>query len=177
MTINGWLQLAFYLVVLLLCVKPLGLYMADVYENKPIILDRVLGPIERFLYWLSGTRLDEEMNWKTYTVAMLIFNVLGLLVVYALMRLQASLPLNPAHLGPVSANSALNTATSFATNTNWQGYSPEITMSYLTQMLGLAVQNFVSAASGMATLVALIRGLSRRTAQTMRLRWPRPTSL
>ncbi len=166
MTINGWLQLAFYVVVLLLCVKPLGLYMANVYENRPILLDRVLGPVERILYRLSGTRPDEEMNWKTYTVAMLLFNVLGLLVVYALQRLQAALPLNPAHLGPVSADSALNTATSFATNTNWQGYVPEVTMSYLTQMVGLAVQNFVSAASGMAIVVALIRGLSRRTAQT-----------
>ncbi len=171
MTLNGWLQLAFYVVVLLLLVKPLGLYMARVYENKPIVLDRLFGPVEHFMYRLSGTRQDEEMNWKTYAVAMLIFNVLGILVVYALQRLQASLPLNPQQLGAVSADSSLNTAVSFGTNTNFQGYSPEITMSYLTQMLGLAVQNFVSAASGMAIVVALIRGLSRRTAQTIGNFW------
>ena len=111
------------------------------------------------------------MNWKTYAVAMLIFNVLGILAVYVLQRVQASLPLNPAHFGAVSADSSLNTAISFGTNTNWQGYVPEATMSYLTQMLGLAVQNFVSAASGMAVLVALIRGLARRTSQSIGNFW------
>jgi len=171
MTINGWLQLAFYLVVLILLVKPLGLYMANVYENKPIILGRVLGPVERLVYRLCGTSPEEEMNWKTYAVAMLIFNVLGILAVYVLQRVQASLPLNPAHFGAVSADSSLNTAISFGTNTNWQGYVPEATMSYLTQMLGLAVQNFVSAASGMAVLVALIRGLARRTSQSIGNFW------
>ncbi len=171
MTLNGILQLAFYLVVLIALTKPLGLYMARVYENKPIVLDRVLGPVERLIYRLCGVRMADEMNWKTYAVAMLLFNLAGFLVVYALLRLQAALPLNPQHFSAVSPDSSFNTAVSFATNTNWQGYGGETTMSYLTQMLGLTVQNFVSAATGMAVLVALIRGLARRTAETIGNFW------
>jgi K+-transporting ATPase ATPase A chain len=145
--------------------------MARVYEGQSVGLNRVLGPVERLLYRLFGTREDQEMNWKTYAIAMLLFNLLGFLVVYALQRLQAVLPLNPQGLGAVTPDSSFNTAVSFASNTNWQGYGGEVTMGYLTQMLGLNVQNFVSAASGMATLVALIRGLRLRSAQTIGNFW------
>ncbi len=123
----------------------------------------MLGPVERFIYRLSGVKPDEDMNWKTYAIAVMLFNMLGLLVVYALQRLQAVLPLNPQGFGAVTPDSSWNTATSFATNTNWQGYGGEVTMSYLSQMLGLTVQNFVSAATGMAVLIALIRGIVRHT--------------
>jgi len=171
MTPNGYLQLGLYLIVLLALSKPLGVYMARVYENGPIGLDRVLGPLERLIYRLSGVGPDEEMDWKSYAVAMLLFNFVGLLVVYVLQRLQGLLPLNPQQLGAVSPDSSFNTAVSFATNTNWQGYAGEMTMSYLTQMLGLTVQNFVSAAAGMATLAAFIRGLARRSAKTIGNFW------
>ena len=171
MTANGIVQIAFYVVVVLVLVKPLGAYMARVYEGRRVALDRVLGWLERLTYRLGGIRADEEMGWKTYAVAMLVFNLLGFLAVYALQRLQGVLPLNPQAMGPVSPDSSFNTAVSFATNTNWQGYGGESTMSYLTQMLGLTVQNFVSAASGMATLVALIRGFARRSADTIGNFW------
>jgi len=171
MTANGVLQLVLYVVVLLALAKPLGAYMARVYEGRPFGLDRTLGPVERLIYRLSGVRPDEEMDWKSYAIAMLLFNLLGLLAVYGLQRLQGLLPLNPQALGAVSPDSSFNTAVSFATNTNWQGYGGETTMSYLTQMLGLTVQNFVSAAAGMATLAAFIRGLARRSAQTIGNFW------
>jgi potassium-transporting ATPase potassium-binding subunit len=171
MTFNGMLQIGLYLIVLLVLVKPLGWYMARVYEGKPIFLDRFLGPIERFIYHLCGVRPDEEMNWKTYALALLLFNLFGILVLYLLQRVQDVLPLNPQALPAVSPDSAFNTANSFGSNTNWQGYGGEITMSYLTQMVGLTVQNFVSAATGMAVLVALIRGLLRRTADTIGNFW------
>jgi potassium-transporting ATPase potassium-binding subunit len=171
MTLNEYLQIVFYMVVLIALAKPLGWYMARVYEGQSIGLDRVLGPIERLIYRMCGTREDQEMNWKTYAIAMLLFNLLGLLVTYALQRLQTVLPLNPQGLGAVTPDSSFNTAVSFASNTNWQGYGGEVTMSYLTQMLGLNVQNFVSAAAGMATLAAFIRGLARHTAQTIGNFW------
>ncbi len=171
MTLNGCLQLLLYLAVLIALAKPLGWYMARVYDGQPVGIDRVLGPLERLLYRLFGTRADAEMDWKAYTVAMLLFNLAGFLVLYLLQRAQALLPLNPQSLGAVSPDSAFNTAASFVTNTNWQGYGGETTMSYLTQMLGLNVQNFVSAASGMATLVALIRGLRARSAATIGNFW------
>jgi K+-transporting ATPase ATPase A chain len=161
MNLYSWFQLIFYLVVLLALVKPLGLFMANVYEGKHTFLDPILGPVERLIYRLSGVKPDEEMNWKTYAIAVMLFNVLGLIVVYLLQRLQGFLPLNPQGLGAVTPDSSWNTATSFATNTNWQGYGGEVTMSYLSQMLGLTVQNFVSAATGMAVLIALIRGIVR----------------
>ena len=164
MNLYSWLQLILYIVVLILLAKPLGSFMAKVYQGKHTFLDRLLGPVERFIYRISGVRPDEDMNWKTYAIAVLLFNVFGLLAVYALQRLQAVLPLNPMALGPVTPDSSWNTATSFATNTNWQGYGGEVTMSYLNQMLGLTVQNFVSAATGMAVLIALIRGIIRHTA-------------
>jgi K+-transporting ATPase ATPase A chain len=171
MTLNGVLQLLLYLVVLIALVKPLGWFMARVYQGKPCGLDRVLGPVERMIYRLAGITADQEQGWKAYTLACLLFNFIGILVVYGLQRLQASLPLNPMGMSAVSPDSSFNTAISFATNTNWQGYGGETTMSYLTQMLGLGVQNFVSAATGMAVLVALIRGLSRRSASTIGSFW------
>lgn len=171
MTLNGYVQLLFYLVVLIALAKPLGWYMARVYEGQPTGLDRVLGPIERLIYRLCGVRANEEMDWKVYTIAMLLFHVAGFLVVYALQRLQGVLPLNPQHLTAVTPDSSFNTAVSFSTNTNWQGYAGETTMSYLTQMAALTVQNFVSAAAGMALLVAFIRGLARRTASTLGNFW------
>ena len=171
MTANGALQPVLYVVVLLALAKPLGAYMARVYEGRPIGLDRVLGWLERLIYRLCGVRSGEEMGWKAYAVAMLLFNFLGFLAVYLLQRLQGALPLNPQGLGAVSPDSSFNTAVSFATNTNWQGYGGETTMSYLTQMLGLTVQNFVSAATGMAVLAAFVRGLARRSAETIGNFW------
>jgi K+-transporting ATPase ATPase A chain len=171
MTTNGVLQLVLYLVILLALAKPLGTYMARVYEGRHFGLDRALGWVERLIYRLCGIRPGEGMGWKTYAVAMLLFNFLGMLLVYLLQRVQGVLPLNPQGFGAVSPDSSFNTAASFATNTNWQGYGGESTMSYLTQMVGLTVQNFVSAASGMAVLVALIRGFARRSAQTIGNFW------
>lgn len=165
MNLNSLLQIVFYVVVLLLLAKPLGSFMAKVYQGEHTFLDRVLGPVERFIYRISGVKPEEDMNWKTYAIAVMLFNVLGLLAVYAFQRLQAFLPLNPQGLSAVTADSSWNTAVSFASNTNWQGYGGEVTMSYFTQMLGLNVQNFVSAATGMAILVALIRGIVRHTAK------------
>ena len=164
MTANGWLQIGLYVVVLLACAKPLGAYMAAVYEGRATRAQRIVGPLERLIYRGAGVDPTREMGWIEYALAMLWFNLLGALVVYALQRLQQYLPLNPQDMAAVSPDSSFNTATSFATNTNWQGYGGESTMSYLTQMLGLAVQNFVSAATGMAVLVALIRGFARKEA-------------
>jgi K+-transporting ATPase ATPase A chain len=157
MNASGWLQLALYVVVLLLLAKPLGAYMAAVYEGHAVRAQRIGGWLERLVYRGAGVDPAREMSWIDYALAMLWFNLLGALVVYALQRLQMWLPLNPQAMAAVSPDSAFNTATSFITNTNWQGYGGESTMSYLTQMLGLGVQNFVSAASGMAVLVALIQ--------------------
>ena len=163
MTPHSGFLLALYLAALLGLAWPLGQYMAAVLEGRRTFLSPLLGPIERLCYRLAGIAPDQEMTWKTYTWATLAFNAAGLLVVYALQRLQGWLPLNPQHLGPVSVDSSFNTAVSFATNTNWQGYGGETTMSYFTQMLGLTVQNFVSAASGIAVMAALIRGMARRS--------------
>ncbi len=171
MNLYSWFQLIFYILVLLLLAKPLGSFMAKVYQGERTFLDRVLGPVERFIYRVSGVRPEEEMNWKTYAIATMVFNFLGLLALYGLQRFQAALPLNPEGLGAVTPDSSWNTAVSFATNTNWQGYGGEVTMSYLSQMLGLAVQNFVSAAMGMAVLVAFIRGIARHTAKTIGNFW------
>ena len=171
MTVNGILQIAIYLIVLLLLVKPLGGYMARVYQGERTALGRALGPIERLTYRLIGVNPEQEMGWKTYAVAVLVFSVFGMLFLYALQRLQGILPLNPEGLGDVSADSALNTAISFVSNTNWQGYGGETTMSYLTQMLGMTVQNFASAAAGMAILIAFIRGLVRHSTSTVGNFW------
>ncbi|HMK15199.1 MAG TPA: potassium-transporting ATPase subunit KdpA, partial [Burkholderiales bacterium] len=171
MTGNGYLQLALYLVVLLALAKPLGAYMAGVYEGSNAFLNRIGTPVEKLIYRLCGVNPTQEMHWTQYAVAMLIFNLLGALAVYALQRLQAYLPLNPQSFAAVTPDSSFNTAVSFATNTNWQGYGGESTMSYLTQMAALTVQNFLSAASGMAVLVALIRGFARKTMNTLGNFW------
>lgn len=165
------IEIVVYFAVLLALVKPLGWYMARVYRGDSCGLDRVLSPLERLLYRLSGVRIDGEMSWRQYAVAMLVFNLLGVVTVYGLQRTQGMLPLNPQNLGAVAPDLAFNTAISFASNTNWQAYSGESTLSYLTQMLGLTVQNFLSAATGMAVLVALIRGLSRKSVQTIGNFW------
>lgn len=168
---NTWLQLIFYFGILLLLTKPLGAYMAKVYQGERLFLDPILDPVERFLYRLSGIDSRSEMTWKTYAIAMLVFNIVGVVAVYLLQRLQGFPLLNPQGLGAVSPDSAWNTAVSFASNTNWQGYGGETTMSYLTQMLGMTVQNFVSAATGMAVMVALIRGIVRHTTKEIGNFW------
>ena len=167
----NWLLPALYLAILLALVRPLGAFMARVYSGDRTFLHPVLVPVERLFYRAAGVNPDAEMGWKTYALALLAFNLLGLLVVYALQRLQGITALNPQHFGAVAPDSAFNTAASFVTNTNWQGYAGETTMSYLTQMLGLTVQNFVSAATGMAVLVALARGFARHSAQTLGNFW------
>lgn len=171
MTGQGLLQIALIFGVLLALVKPLGWYMARVYEGRPCGVDRVLGPIERLLTRLCGVGGTEEMGWQAYTLAVLLFNAAGLFALYGLQRLQAVLPLNPQRLGGVAPDLAFNVAVSFSTNTNWQAYGGETTQSYFTQMAGLAVQNFASAATGMAVLVALIRGLARRSTPTIGNFW------
>ena len=171
MTSNSYVQILFYVVTLIALAKPLGWYMARVYEGESVGLNRLLAPVERLIYRLCGVNPEEEMRWTDYAIGFLVFNLLGALAVFALQRLQASLPFNPQNLPGVSPDSSFNTAASFATNTNWQGYGGETTMSYLTQMLGLTVQNFVSAAAGMAALVALVRGFTRRNADTIGNFW------
>ncbi|MCK9366292.1 MAG: potassium-transporting ATPase subunit KdpA [Metallibacterium scheffleri] len=171
MSANDYLQMALYMVVLLVLVKPVGAYMALVFAETPNRVACFGAPIERLLYRLGGIRADEEMSWKRYALAMLLFNLLGLLALYLLQRVQQWLPLNPQHLGAVTPGSAMNTAISFASNTNWQGYAGETTMSYLTDMLGLTVQNFLSAATGIAVLLAVTRGFIRRNAGTVGNFW------
>ncbi|HUW38894.1 MAG TPA: potassium-transporting ATPase subunit KdpA [Rhodocyclaceae bacterium] len=171
MSSHAWLLLGLYLVILLLLVKPLGYYIAEVMEGRPMFAQRVGGGFESVLYRLCGVKKDEEMGWLNYAFAILLFNLLGALAVYALQRLQLWLPLNPQAMANVSPDSSFNTAVSFASNTNWQGYAGESTMSYLTQMLGLTVQNFLSAATGIVVVIALIRGFSRHTAKTVGNAW------
>jgi K+-transporting ATPase ATPase A chain len=171
MNIFSWLQLIFYMVVLIALAKPLGSFMARVFQGERTFLDPVMRPVEKLIYRLSGVSPEQEMNWKVYAVALMLFNVLGLLLVYGLQRLQGFLPLNPQGFGAVSPDSSWNTAVSFATNTNWQGYGGETTMTYLTQMLALTTQNFVSAATGIAIVIAMIRGLVRHTAKTIGNFW------
>ncbi|KXS30729.1 MAG: ATPase, partial [Candidatus Gallionella acididurans] len=171
MSANGLLQIALFLGVLIALAKPLGWYMARVYEGKLPVFVRWMAPLENLFYRLCGMNSKQEMRWTRYALAMLWFALLGVLAVYAMQRLQGLLPLNPQGFGAVSPDSAFNTAISFLTNTNWQGYGGESTMSYLVQMAGLAVQNFFSAAAGMAVLVALIRGFARHTVETIGNFW------
>ena len=171
MTFVGVSQIALYFALLVGLGYPLGVFMAKVYKHERTFLDPILGPVERLLYKLCGVKADEEMDWKQNAIAMLIFNVAGILMVYALQRLQGFLPLNPQGFAAVSPDSSFNTAVSFGTNTNWQGYGGETTMSYLTQMLGLTVQNFVSAAGGMAVLALFIRGLARHSTKMLGNFW------
>jgi K+-transporting ATPase ATPase A chain len=171
MTSNLLIQCGLYVIVLLAAAKPLGEFMARVYQGERTFLHPVFGWLERSTYRVSGVDPAREMRWVEYALAALIFNALGFLAAYALQRFQAVLPLNPADLGAVSPDSSFNTAVSFATNTNWQGYGGETTMSYLTQMLAMTVQNFVSAATGMAVLVALARAFARKQAGTIGNFW------
>lgn len=167
MTLNTVVQIGCFLGVLIACVKPLGTYMARVFEGQPCGLDRILGPLERCIYRIAGIDSSAEMSWRVYAGSLLAFNALGFITLYGLLRLQGHLPLNPEKLGGVPAHLAFNTAASFVSNTNWQSYGGESTLSYLAQMAGLTVQNFLSAATGMAVLVALVRGLVRRSSETI----------
>jgi len=171
MTANAVVQLLLFFVLLVLLALPLGVYMARVYAGEAHLSARLFGPLERRFYRIAGVHSDQEMNWQTYTAAVLVFNLLGSLAVYGLTRAQAVLPLNPAGLSNVTPEVSFNTAVSFATNTDWQAYAGETTMSHLTQMLGLTVQNFVSAATGMAVLIALLRGFTRRTTEGLGSFW------
>ncbi len=171
MTILGWLQILSFCGIIVLLVRPLGGYMTRVFNGESTWLQPVLRPIERGLYRVAGTREDEEQNWVTYAVALLLFNLAGFVVLYLLQRFQAVLPLNPAGMAEVGPELAFNTAASFVSNTNWQSYGGETTMSYLTQMLGLAVQNFVSAATGIAVAMAVIRAFSRKSMSTLGNFW------
>jgi K+-transporting ATPase ATPase A chain len=171
MNAPGMIQMFLYLVALLVLVKPLGLYMARVYSGESLPLHLLISPLERWIYKICGIRPDGEMTWKEYATALLLFNAAGALLLYLIQRSQAFLPLNPQQIRAVAPDLAFNTAVSFVTNTNWQAYAGETAMSYLTQMIGLTVQNFVSAASGMAALAAFIRGLRRSLSQTIGNFW------
>ncbi len=171
MTVNGIEQIVLYLIILGILIKPLGNYMANVYEDKNLGLINILRPVENIIYRMSGIKKEDEVSWQKYATDVLLFSLAGMVILYLIQRLQSILPLNPQRLSSVPPDSAFNTAVSFVTNTNWQGYSGETTMSYLTQMAGLGVQNFVSAASGMAVLVALIRGFVRRKVNTIGNFW------
>jgi K+-transporting ATPase ATPase A chain len=171
MTANGFIQIALYCVVVTLLVKPFGFYMTRVFNGERTFLSPLLRPLERVIYSVSRVNEGEEQSWLGYGLAMLTFSLMGFLALYALQRLQAVLPFNPQHLDPVGPDLAFNTSVSFVTNTNWQSYTPETTMSFLTQMAGLTMHNFVSAATGIALAIALIRGFARRSAQTIGNFW------
>lgn len=171
MTMEAILLGILLLGIVTLCARPLGGYIADVMEGKPVLALRLGANVERVVYRMAGIDPAKETGWKQYAIGVLLFSVCGVLIVYALQRLQAWLPLNPQQFANVTPDSSFNTAVSFVTNTNWQGYSGESTMSYFTQMLGLAVQNFVSAATGIAVAVALIRGLARHSTKTIGNFW------
>ncbi|MDX6462748.1 MAG: potassium-transporting ATPase potassium-binding subunit [Acidobacteriaceae bacterium] len=171
MTANGWLQFFAFLAVLLLLMRPLGLYIARVVQGEKTFLDPLLRPLERFIYRACSIQAEQEMSWQQYSVAMLIVSFVSLLLTYVIERAQGLLPWNPQHLAGVSPALAFNTAVSFTTNTNWQSYMPETTMSYFTQMVGLAYHNFLSAAIGIAVAVALVRGIARKQSTTIGNFW------
>src|SRR5580658_8897909 len=171
MSANGWLQFGLYSLILLATVRPVGAYMARVLEGERTWLDPILRPIERLIYKLSGVNAAEEMNWREYAFAVLGFSAVTLVATYAIERLQAHLPWNPQAIANVGPDLAWNTAASFTTNTNWQFYTPESTMSYFTEMVGLATHNFWSAAAGICVAVALIRGIKRTTSGTIGNFW------
>ena len=171
MTVIGWLQILVYCAIVVAIVPFLGGYMTRVFNGERTFLSPVLRPVEAALYWAGGVDARREQNWVSYTVAMLLFHVGGFLILYALMRLQALLPFNPAEQSAVAEDLSFNTAVSFITNTNWQNYGGESTLSYLVQMLGLTHQNFLSAATGIVLAVALIRGFARASAQTVGNFW------
>lgn len=171
MTINGWIQILVFCGIIILLVKPLGFYLTRVFNGERTFLSPILVPVERGLYRLAGTGEREEQHWTSYTAAMLLFNLAGFVLLYAMQRFQGALPFNPMGMSNVPADLAFNTAASFVTNTNWQNYGGESTMSYLTQMAGLTVQNFVSAATGVAIAIALIRAFSRKSMKTLGNFW------
>src|SRR5256712_13868698 len=171
MTANGWLQIGIFLALILAVTKPLGIFMARVFNHEHTFMDRALRPAERLLYRLTGVDEDHEMRWTEYAFAMLLFSVVSMVVLYVQQRVQGFLPLNPQKLSGVAPDLAFNTAASFTTNTNWQAYVPETTMSYLTQMAGLAYHNFISAAVGVALAIAVIRGIARREKNTIGNFW------
>ena len=171
MTTNGWLQILVFLLIVLALTKPLGVFMARVFNREKTFLDPVLRPIERLIYALTGVDENAEMKWTEYAVAMLLFSLVSMVLLYLIQRVQGMLPFNPQKLAGVEPFLAFNTAASFTTNTNWQSYTPETTMSYLTQMMGLAYHNFVSAATGIALAIAFIRGIARREKQTIGNFW------
>jgi len=171
MTFNGWLQIALFSAIIIAITKPFGGYMTRVFAGERTFLSPVLRPIERAIYWICGVEEETEQHWTIYAAAVLIFSFVGFLVLYGLQRLQNVLPLNPQGMDAISPDSSLNTSISFVTNTNWQSYVPETTMSYLTQMAGLTVHNFVSAAAGIAIAIAVIRGFARRSAGTIGNFW------
>jgi potassium-transporting ATPase potassium-binding subunit len=171
MTVNGWIQIVLFGAIVIAIARPLGGYMVRVFAGERTLLHPVLRPVERAVYWCCGVDEKEEQHWLTYAVAMLLFSVVGFVTLYALQRLQGVLPFNPQGQTAVEQSSAFNTAVSFVTNTNWQSYTPETTMSYLTQMAGLTVHNFVSAATGIALALALIRGFARREAKAIGNFW------
>src|SRR5471032_318121 len=164
MTMNGWIQIALYSVIIIALTKPLGGYMTRVFNGERTLLSPLLRPVERVFYGISGVDEKEDQHWLTYAIAMLAFTMAGFLSLYAIQRLQGILPFNPQNMSAVGEHLAFNTSVSFVTNTNWQSYVPETTMSYLTQMAGLTVHNFLSAATGIVLAVALIRGFARRSA-------------
>src|SRR4029077_16026921 len=171
MTIIGWIQILLYCAIIVALTPVLGAYMTRVFNGERTLLSPVLRPVEAALYWAGGVDEKREQHWLTYTVAMLFFHVGGFFILYALMRFQAALPFNPAEQSAVAPDLAFNTAISFITNTNWQNYGGEGTMSYLTQMLGLTHQNFLSAATGIVLAVELIRGFARASAKTVGNFW------
>jgi potassium-transporting ATPase potassium-binding subunit len=171
MTANGWLQFVLYFGVLVVLMRPLGLYIARVVEGQKTFLDPVLRPIERSFYKICGIHADNEMDWKQYGAAMLIFSLVSMLLTYLVERLQYFLPSNPQHLAGVAPALAFNTAASFTTNTNWQAYTPESTMSYFTEMVGLAYHNFLSAAIGIVLAIAFVRGIARKESSTIGNFW------
>src|SRR6201993_691012 len=171
MTIVGWVQIALFSVIIVLITRPLGGYMTRVFAGERTFLSPVLRPVERAVYWCCGVDEKEEQHWLTYAIALLFFSVAGFVTLYALQRLQWYLPFNPQGQTAVAPDLAFNTSVSFITNTNWQAYSGETTMSYLTQMAGLTVHNFVSAATGIALAIAFIRGFARRSARTVGNFW------
>jgi potassium-transporting ATPase potassium-binding subunit len=171
MTVIGWIQIILYCAIVVALVKPLGWYMTRVFSGERTFLSPVLRPVEAGIYWIGGVDEKREQHWLTYTVAMLLFHVGGFLIIYGVMRLQAVLPFNPAEQSAVAEDLSFNTAISFITNTNWQNYGGESTLSYLVQMLGLTHQNFLSAATGIALAVALIRGFSRSSMRTIGNFW------
>src|SRR5215831_12157669 len=171
MTVEGWVEIALFSVIVILITRPLGGYMNRVFTGEGTLLSPVLRPVERAIYWCCGVDEKQEQHWLTYAVAVLLFSVVGFLTLYGLQRLQWYLPFNPQEQTGIEPSSAFNTSVSFVTNTNWQSYVPETTMSYLVQMAGLTVHNFVSAATGIALALALIRGFARREAKAIGNFW------